>query len=837
MPGDALPIELAERTEALNDRAVHSGGRYVLYWMHHAMRAEENPALDAAIHLALAHGKPLLVLQGVGGGHRYDNDRHLTFALQGARDVHRALAKRKITHVLAVDADRPGPARREDDEAPPASPLRRLAAEAAAIVTEDLPVPPMNAWTRKLATELEIPVWAVDAACVLPMRSVGQAYARAFQFREATHEERMRRALTPWREIDETPKRIDADDLPMRCVPVGEMDDEAIAAFIGQLDIDHTIPAVPHTPGGTAAGYARWSAFRADGLGQYARRRNNAAIDGVSRLSPYLHYGMVSPMRIAREAAASGTKSAEKFLDELLTWRELSYCFCRFTEDVESLDAIPEWARRTLLEHKRDERPAIHTWERMSRGKTGDVLWDAAQRSLLVHGELHNNVRMTWGKAVLQWTEGPAEALRRLIDLNHRYALDGCDPNSCGGILWCFGLFDRPFKPGESVIGTVRPRSTEEHAERLDLEAYEQRVARSTGRAAWRIGVIGAGIAGAIAARTLRDQGMAVTVLDKARGPGGRMSTRRTDDGLTFNHGAQFFTVRDARFGRLVRSWLRDGMVERWEPRELRLGRGDDRQQEEQDARTRFIARPGMNTIVRRLLEDVDVRFGRCATALRFEDGEGWRVELENGHEAERFDALIVTAPADQTADLLRGSAPEFAARAAASSLQPCWAVMAAFEGRLRAPYEAISVEGDGPIAWAARQAPPESPERATPGRALDPWIVHASSAWSREHLDDDAGTVRDAMLAELAAITGREPPRLHSALTHRWRYALVDQAVGETALWDPARRVAAAGDWCVAGRVESAFLSGCAAAGRVLAAANLAGDPRAADAAGPLFE
>jgi len=182
--------------------------------------------------------------------------------------------------------------------------------------------------------------------------------------------------------------------------------------------------------GGSAAGYARWQHFKLDGLKAYAKRRNDPLRDGTSRLSPYLHYGMVSPMRIAREAAASETAGAEKFLDELLVWRELAYNFCFFNHDLDSLAAVPDWARETLAEHESDLRPSSYSWETLARGKTGDRLWDAAQRSLLMQGELHNNVRMTWGKALLDWTPNAAAALSMMLDLNHRYALDGRDPAS-----------------------------------------------------------------------------------------------------------------------------------------------------------------------------------------------------------------------------------------------------------------------------------------------------------------------------------------------------------------------------------------------------------------------
>ena len=222
-----------------------------------------------------------------------------------------------------------------------------------------------------------------------------------------------------------------------------------IAELCAQCEIDHTISPVVHTPGGSSAGYARWEKFKGQGLKGYARLRNDATVEfpqGVSRLSAYLHHGHVSPFRIAREAALDGSKGAAKFLDELLIWRELAHNFCFWVDDPESLAALPAWARETLVRHAADERSAVYSWERLARGETGDRVWDLAQTSLLRHGELHNNVRMTWGKALLRWTGSPQDALRLLIDLNHRYALDGSDPSSYGGLLLCLGLFYRPFR-------------------------------------------------------------------------------------------------------------------------------------------------------------------------------------------------------------------------------------------------------------------------------------------------------------------------------------------------------------------------------------------------------
>ena len=236
-----------------------------------------------------------------------------------------------------------------------------------------------------------------------------------------------------------------------------------LGQLVSECEIDHAIAPVPHTGGGSTTGYARWEKFKQHVLEAYAERRNNPLSDGTSRLSPYLHYGMISPLRIAREAAALRTPGRDKYLDEFLIWRELAYAFCYYRRDHERLAALPNWARETLAEHASDRRPVIYSWETLARGRTGDRLWDAAQRSLLIHGELHNNVRMTWGKMLLNWTSDAQSALAMMIDLNHRYALDGQDPvpsvGSSGASASSIGRFLQ-LDPFSGSSATVRPPNT-----------------------------------------------------------------------------------------------------------------------------------------------------------------------------------------------------------------------------------------------------------------------------------------------------------------------------------------------------------------------------------------
>jgi len=806
----SLPAPLAERVTPLNERAAAPGGRYVLYWMRTAVRGHENPALDAALSLARGLGLPAFVYHALDERYPYASDRHHTFILEGARDVAAELAGRGVGY--AFHLSRPG------HRGPH---LKTLAADAACVVTEDMPTVPMRRWADAVVRTAPCPVLAVDTACILPMRVVGRAYDRAFAFRKATKEARARRLEEGWRDVA-PPRPAFRPDLPFEPVDPATAD---IPALVAECEIDHGVGPVAHTPGGGRAGYARWADFRDNRLSRYAKRRNDA-LDrtAVSRMSAYLHYGQVSPFRLAREATTKGGDGAGKFLDEMLVWRELAYVFCRYVPDHESLDAIPGWARESLARAELDRRDALASWETLARARTGEPLWDAAQLSLLRQGELHNNLRMTWGKAVVGWTPDAATALDRLIDLNHRYALDGRDPNSYGGLLWCLGAFDRPFDPPGPVFGRVRPRSPAAHARRLDPAARRATGAApasgAAGGAAPRGAVIGAGIAGLACARALADHGLPVTVIDKGRGPGGRLSTRRRGDGHAFDHGAQYFTADDDRFARFVASWVEDGVTAPWTGRIVRLD-ADGTGLEDTPPRRRFVGTPGMSAVVRHLAADLDVTFGCRAAAIEAETGAAWRVVDTRGETAARADIVLVCVPAPQAVGLL-AAAPALADAAAAARMAPCWAVMAAFDAPVRLPGHGRPEPGDpapdaafvagSPLGWIARDS-------AKPGRpGGESWVLHATPDWSETHLEATPDEVAPPLLDAFARLTGGRLPEPAGVRAHRWRYARVVRAApGAGAMVDPATGLGAAGDAYRGARIEDAWLSGTALAGRVL--------------------
>ena len=405
-----FPAHLRERMRFVSEAHAPEQGEFVLYWMRNAVRVDENPALDAAQHWARQLRIPLLVYQALSEHYPYASDRHHTFMLEGARDVQQQCSAAGIAYAFFLATSEVRDRHLID-----------LASRAAVTITEDMPVDPARHFLNRLKAETDSCLVVVDTACVVPMQLVGKAYTRAFKYRQATEGLYAERLTRAWPEIDfEVPQF--SGQLPFEPLDLQTAD---IAELVSQCDIDHSIPAVVETIGGSAQGYARWQNFKDNGLLNYAKLRNDALVDGVSRMSAYLHYGMVSPIKIARDAACLDHPGAEKYLDELLIWRELAYVFCFYRPDHDSWDALPNWARQTLVQHAHDDRDSIYSWEQLSRGRTADEFWNAAQQSLLVRGELHNNVRMTWGKSVLNWTASPERALQLVIDLNNRYALDG----------------------------------------------------------------------------------------------------------------------------------------------------------------------------------------------------------------------------------------------------------------------------------------------------------------------------------------------------------------------------------------------------------------------------
>lgn len=300
-----------------------------------------------------------------------------------------------------------------------------------------------------------------------------------------------------------------------------------------------------------------------------------------------------------------------------------------------------------------------------------------------------------------------------------------------------------------------------------------------------KIAIIGAGMAGLACAARLAAADHQVTLFDKGRGPGGRMSSRRvatTAGEASFDHGAQYFTVRDAGFGAQVEAWQREGLVAPWPA----AGPGC------------WVGTPAMNAPVKRLASTASVRWNTLVTSLSGGPGN-WTLQGEGLREGP-FDAAILAVPSENAAPLLEAIAPDMAAQARATPAQPCWTVMAAFAARVPTGNDVL--KEDGPIGWAARNS-------AKPGRTgPEAWVIQADPAWSSEHLEQTPDEIVPALLDTFAHRIGNALPAVLTASAHRWRYARSGNA-GEGTLWNGTLGLGVCGDWLMGPRVECAWVSG----------------------------
>jgi predicted NAD/FAD-dependent oxidoreductase len=330
--------------------------------------------------------------------------------------------------------------------------------------------------------------------------------------------------------------------------------------------------------------------------------------------------------------------------------------------------------------------------------------------------------------------------------------------------------------------------------------------------------VIGAGIAGLTAARFLQEAGHAIHVVDRGRAPGGRLATRRVlnDDAdrpehssLAFDHGAQYFTIRDRRFAVEVERWQAARIVQVWHGK---LASFDSEGREAvDDEQTRWVGVPAMSAIGRHLARSLDVSCGvRVDGLTRSGKGPEWMARTNTGDERGPFDAVVVAVPAPQALPLV-GDSPTLAAKIDRVSMHPCWTALVAFDDRVKTPFDGAFV-GSSPLGWIAR-------DRSKPQREFaETWVLHASADWSAAHLDDGADAVGPFLLNAFADLVRAPLPHPVYLGAYRWRHACADPGLAAAALADEAARLVVCGDWCLGNRVEAAFLSGQAAASRAAA-------------------
>ena len=436
----------------LNERPAEAAGRYVLYWMQHSQRAANNPALERAIARANDCGKPLLVLFVVDPDYPEANARHYTFMLEGIKETLAAIEKRGAHAALRLGR--------------PPEVAMRLAKDAAAVVTDRGYLRHLVEWRQALAEDCRCLVEMVEGDVVVPV----EAASSKPEIGARTLRSKLHRAVDDFAALPETVT------LDVKAKGLGSDDDRTlgdVAAFVESLDIDASVPPVTGFKGGTRAARSRLKSFLDDDLSHYGDGRADIVDRHVSGLSPYLHFGQISPVEIHRAVkdadAASDNKAS--FIEEMLVRRELAVNFVHYTPDYDSYTCLPGWAKQSLAAHKDDPREHVYTAAELEDGKTEDPYWNAAMREMRVTGYLHNHLRMYWGKRIIAYTNTPEHAYRTALYLNNKYLIDGRDANSYANIGWLFGLHDRGW-PERAVFGKVRTMTASGLKRKFDPDAY-----------------------------------------------------------------------------------------------------------------------------------------------------------------------------------------------------------------------------------------------------------------------------------------------------------------------------------------------------------------------------
>jgi deoxyribodipyrimidine photo-lyase len=431
-----------------------------------------------------------VVLEALRSGYQWASDRHHVFIIEGMRDN----AKRfETADVLYYPYLEPKP---DDGKGL----LAALGEDACIIVTDDFPEFFLPRMIAAAASQLSVLLEKVDSNGLLPMRAADHAFPTAYSFRRFLQKtlpahlaflpEPDPLAGTALNTLKSLPTKI-TSRWPKASVRLLKADTSALSSF----PIDHIVKRT-NIRGGPMAAQMTLKRFLEDRLPSYTDLRNHPDEDATSGLSPYLHYGQISVHQVFHDLMAQegwtaeqisptatgarqgwwGTgESAEAFLDELVTWRELGYNMCLHRSDYDRYESLPDWAQKTLEEHVGDSRSYIYTLDDFEHGRTHDSLWNAAQKQLLLEGRIHNYLRMLWGKKILEWSKTPREALEIMIHLNNKYGLDGRDPNSYSGVFWVLGRYDRAWGPERPIFGKIRYMSSENTARKVHLRDYLKR--------------------------------------------------------------------------------------------------------------------------------------------------------------------------------------------------------------------------------------------------------------------------------------------------------------------------------------------------------------------------
>lgn len=441
-----------ERIKALNKKSTREG-KYVLYWMQAAQRVEYNHALEYSIRKANELKVPVLVFFGITDDWPDANRRHYYFMLEGLNKVNKALHDIGILMIIRLCSP--------DDGAV------ELANNAALVVVDAGQLRIQRKWRRNAAQKVECPLYEVETNLIVPVEEASDKE----NFSAGTFRPRITKQLDKYLvPLKHTKPKLDSLGLKLKSLDIEDID-----KTVSKLNIDHSVGKVAFFEGGTDQAKLRLRDFIKNKLDKFEQLRNDPCADYVSNMSPYLHFGQISPLYIALEVKKSSGKGKASYLEELIVRRELSFNFVYYNNKYDTFASLPPWAKRTLNFHRKDKREYVYSLEDFEQAETHDPYWNAAQKEMVLTGKMHGYMRMYWGKKILEWSTNPQTAFKIALYLNNKYELDGRDPNGFAGVAWCFGKHDRAWAE-RPVFGKIRYMNANGLKRKFDPDAYVEKI-------------------------------------------------------------------------------------------------------------------------------------------------------------------------------------------------------------------------------------------------------------------------------------------------------------------------------------------------------------------------
>jgi len=437
-----------ERIRLLNAKDAIKGD-YILYWMQASQRTESNHALEYAVRRANEVRQPLVVFFGLTDRFPEANERHYVFMLEGLAEVEQELKKKGIRLVVRAVSPELGAV--------------EMSRRASLAVVDRGYLKIQKAWRIHAAGGMECPLVQVESDAVVPVEEASPKEEYSAATIRKKIQGKLKDYLVPLRE--HKPLK---DSLSLEFESLDLRDTEKVLARLGG---DRDVKKSAFFVGGTTQARKRLQAFIKDKLDHFPDLRNIPTADYQSHMSPYLHFGQISPLTIALKVSEASSPGKESFLEELVVRRELSLNFVRYNERYDSFEGVPSWAQKTLKLHEADPRPVVYPREELEAAKTHDPYWNAAQLEMVIRGKMHGYMRMYWGKKIIEWSRTPEEAYATALYLNNKFELDGRDPNGYAGVAWCFGKHDRPWQE-RKIFGNVRFMNDRGLLRKFDADRY-----------------------------------------------------------------------------------------------------------------------------------------------------------------------------------------------------------------------------------------------------------------------------------------------------------------------------------------------------------------------------